>query len=257
MISRKISKSRIISLTATFAALYGTLRLAPVSMWIGAPGRAFTASEFIAPLFGIVLGPYAGSVAAVVGTLLGISLTARVNFFGLDFLPAMLSALVLGFLMRGRWLISCLLYSVLLVLFFIDPSTLHFISLPVPNGNIAFPFVWLHIIAWVLLVSPLSKRSVEWISARNMSKATIAVLVLTLIGTTVQHLAGTLIFATMAVPLMGISPKALEASWIPVFYVYPVERLIIILGSTAVTLGAVRAFKALGLLQATEKIAYS
>lgn len=257
MIRPEMSKKRIVPLTAAFAAVYGTLKLVPISMWIGASGRAFTATEFFAPLFGIILGPYAGSVAAVVGTFLGILFTGRVNFFGLDFLPVMLNALVLGFLISRRWLISSLLYSALLVLFFIHPSTLHFISVPIPNGSIAFPFVWLHIIAWIILLSPLSKRSVEWISERDVSRAMIAACVLMLIGTTAQHLTGTLLFASMATPLMGISPKALEASWIAVFYIYPFERLMIVVGSTVVTLAVVRALKAAGLLQTTGKMAHS
>lgn len=241
----------LVPFAATFAAIYGTLRLVPISAWIGASGRAFTASEFFAPLLGIILGPYAGALAAAVGTFVGISFTGRMNFFGLDFLPVMMNALVLGFLMQKRRLFSVLLYSALLALFFVHSSTLHFVSVPLPNGTVGFPFVWLHIIAWLLLLSPLATKSVEWISERNLPRATIAACVLALIGTTAQHLTGTLLYATMAVPLMGMKPETLEVGWIAVFYVYPLERLMIILASTIVTVAVVRALGAARLFRAT------
>ena len=248
MIPAEISKRHIVSLAATFAAIYGTLKLVPIFAVIGGSGRVFSTTEFIAPLLGIMLGPYVGSLVAVVGTFLGIMFTGRMNFFGLDFLPGMTNALVVGFLMRRRPLLSALIYSGLLVLFFFHPSTLHFVSFPFLSGGIQIPFVWLHIIAWIFLVSPLSRRSVESILEGTGSKAIGAACLLALIGTTTQQLTGTLLFATMAVPLMGLAPQTLEATWVTVFYVYPIERLIIILpAATAVTVAIVKALKAAGL----------
>jgi len=224
------------------------LRLIPISVWIGTSGRVFTATEFVAPLLGILLGPYAGSVVAVVGTFVGIVFTGRINFFGLDFLPVMVNALVLGFLMRRRWLFSALLYSGLLALFFVHPWTLHFVSVPLLNGEVELPFVWLHIVAWLLLLSPLSRKSAESISGRTVSKAAGGIFLFALIGTTAQHLTGTLLFASMAVPLMGMTTQTLMAGWVAVFYVYPVERLIIVLAATVVNVAVVRAVRVTGFL---------
>jgi len=246
MITGMDSKKRLVPFAAVFAALYGTLRLIPISAWIGVPGRVFTASEFFGPLLGTMLGPYAGSVAAIVGTFLGIVLTGRMNFFGLDFLPIVANALVLGFLMRGKWFLSALLYSSLLILFFIDPATLHFVSVPLSAGRIDIPYIWLHIIAWLLLLSPLGRKSQEWIRSRSMSRMTAAAILMTLVGTTAQQLAGNLLVASMATPLMGISPEALLVIWATTFWVYPVERLIIVIGATVVTIAAVKALEAIG-----------
>ena len=254
MIAAEISRRRLVPLAATFAATYGVLRSVPISVMILGSGRVLTSSEFVAPLLGIILGPYAGSLAAVVGTFLGIALTGRMNFFGLDFLPVMVNALVLGFLMRKRWLFSALLYSALLALFFLHPLTLHFISVPLPNGAVELPFVWLHIVVWLLLLSPLSRKSVEWISGQTVSKAAGAVFLLALIGTAAQHLTGTLLFASLAVPLMGITPQTLTAGWVAVFYVYPVERLIIVLAATVVNIAVVRALKVTGFLRTADGI---
>lgn len=255
MIAGKMSKKRLVPLAATFAAVYAILKFVPISVWIGGTGRVFTATEFVAPLLGIMLGPYAGTVAGVVGTFLSISFTGRMNFFGLDFLPVSMNALVLGFLIRRKPLYSLLLYSALLVLFFLHPSTLHFVSVPFTNGAVSVPFIWLHIAAWVLLLSPLSRKSADWIIGGTVAKTTAAAFILTFIGTTAQHLTGTLLFASMATPLMGITPETLGIRWLAVFYVYPVERLVVILAAIVVTVAVVRAIRATGLIRTARDVA--
>jgi hypothetical protein len=252
MIPAEISRKRVVPLAATFAAVFGLLRLMPISVIIGGSGRVFSTTEFVAPLLGIMLGPYVGSVAAVIGTFLGIMFTGRINFFGLDFLPSMMNALVLGILMRRRKIFAVTLYSALIVLFLVHPSTLHFVSVPVSGSTITVPFIWLHIITWILLLSPLSMKSIEWILGGSERKRVAAACFLSLIGTTAQHLTGTLLFASMAVPLMGMAPKALVATWTAVFYTYPLERLVVILpAATVITTAVVKAVKSARLFQPT------
>jgi hypothetical protein len=183
--------------------------------------------------------------------------TGQMNFYGLDFLPIMMNALVLGLLMQKRRILSACLYLALLVLFFADPSTLKFISVPLLGNTITLPFVWLHIIVWLALLSPLGVRSVEWISGESEKKRAAGACILSVIGTTAQHLTGTLLFAFMAVPLMGMTPKALAAVWTLVFYTYPIERLVIILPATVVTVAVVKAVKSARLFQVPNKTATS
>ncbi|MGD0550222.1 MAG: hypothetical protein ABSA81_06715 [Candidatus Bathyarchaeia archaeon] len=223
MIPAEISKKRVVPLAATFAAVYAILRLMPIFVMIGGSGRVFSTTEFVAPLLGIILGPYVGSVAGLIGTFLGIMLTGRMNFFGLDFLPIMMNAAVLGLLMRRKMAPALASYSALIVLFFAHPSTLHFVSMSLLGSTVSVPFIWLHILTWILLASPLSRKSIEWISGESEKKRLTAACVLSLIGTTAQHLTGTLLFASMAVPLMGMSPNALQVTWTAVFYTYPID----------------------------------
>jgi hypothetical protein len=244
MIPAEISKKRIVPLAATFAAVYGLLRLMPIFMMIGGSGRVFSTTEFVAPLLGITLGPYVGSVAAVIGTFLGIMFTGRMNFFGLDFLPSMMNAAILGLLMRRRIILAVMLYSVLIVVFFAHPWTLHFVSLSLSGNPVLIPFVWLHIIVWIVLVSPMSMKSTEWISEGSEKRRVAAACILSLIGTTAQQLTGTLLYASMAVPLMGMTSEALWATWVAVFYTYPIERLAVILpAATVVTAAVVKAIQ--------------
>jgi hypothetical protein len=107
------------------------------------------------------------------------------------------------------------------------------------GSTVSVPFIWLHILTWILLASPVSKKSIAWISGTSEKKRLIAACVLSLVGTTAQHLTGTLLFASMAVPLMGMSPTALQVTWTAVFYTYPIERLAVILPAATVVTAAV------------------
>jgi hypothetical protein len=250
MIPAEISKKRVVPLAATFAAVYALLRLMPIFVMIGGSGRVFSTTEFAAPLLGIVLGPYVGSIAGVIGTFLGIMLTGRMNFFGFDFLPIMMNAAILGLLMRRRRIPAIVLYSALIVLFFTHPSTLHFVPVSFLGSTVSIPFIWLHIITWILLISPLSMKSIEWLSGASEKKRVAAACILSLIGTTAQHLSGTLLFASMAVPLMGMTPTTLNATWTAVFYTYPIERLAVILpAATVVTAAVVKTVQSMRLFQ--------
>jgi hypothetical protein len=144
----------------------------------------------------------------------------------------------------------------LIALFFAHPSTLHFVSLSLLGSTVLIPFIWLHIIAWVILVSPMSTKSIGWISGRSEKKRVAAACILSLIGTTAQQLTGTLLYASMAVPLMGMTPEALGVAWAAVFYAYPIERLAIILpAATVVTAAVVKAIQRARLFQTPNQTA--
>ena len=230
---------------ASFGALYAILKLVPIFAWIGGQGRAFTAAEFVVCLYGILLGPYVGSASVIAGTLLGIAFTGRTTFFGLDFVPAMMNTLTLGFIMRKRRVISVSLFTAMLVLFVLHPYTPKL--LPVPNTSIVFPFLWLHLLAYAVLLSPLSGRAVAWVTGPSTARMIPAVLLLSVIGTMAQHLAGNLLFASMATTVMGLTPSALSLSWVAIFLVYPIERSLIVGVTTMVGAAVIKALRAAGL----------
>jgi hypothetical protein len=59
----------------------------------------------------------------------------------------------------------------------------------------------------------------------------------------------------MAVPLMGMTPATLNATWAAVFYAYPIERLVIILPATIVTAAVVKTVQSMRLFQAPNQTA--
>ncbi len=126
---------------------------------IGAQGASFSVSDVIAPIYGILLGPYVGGAAVIIGTFLGMAMGKPVIFLGLDFLPALVNVVALGFLVKRKWWPVVGLYVALLACFLLNPLTTIFINI----GEIAIPFAWLHIAALIMLVTPLGYKAGKWV----------------------------------------------------------------------------------------------
>jgi len=152
-------KTKIIASIAIFSALYSILRILPTVPMIGAQGASFSVSDVIAPIYGILLGPYVGGATVIIGTFLGNAMGKPVIFLGLDFLPAFVNAVALGFLVRRKWLPVIGLYAVLLAGFLLNPLT----TLAINVGGIEIPFAWLHVAVLILLVSPLGYKAAKWV----------------------------------------------------------------------------------------------
>ena len=102
MASRSLSKSNSIMLVASLAAVYAILRIIPTFPLLGVPGAYFSVSDVIASLYGILLGPYLGPLSIMLGTFIGYFAGKPPVFLGLDFLPAAINSIVVGFVMRGK-----------------------------------------------------------------------------------------------------------------------------------------------------------
>jgi len=218
---------------------------------IGVPGASFAAADIIAPIYGILLGPIIGPLSIVLGTFLAIVLGRPATFLGLDFLPATVNALLVGLLMRGRWIVSVATYAALLSLFLIHPLSAVFIPAAIPWLNISFqlPFHWMHFIALIVLVSPLSRRSVGWVTGPPITRLALGVTVLSFIGTFAQHSTGSVLWETVyGMVLKVIKPDAFFAIWNAVFWIYPLERVFLVIAATIIGTASVRALKAAGLV---------
>ena len=218
------SKTRRVSLTAILAAIYFVLRSIPTFQMIGIGGR-FTAADFLPTTIALIVGLLGGTISVAVGTVLAYSMTPPV-FLGLDFLPAMVNVAVVSLIASKRINAARILYLGVLLVFLVSPYSLVF-------GYGFIPFVWLHIIALLVLFSPLSKSMSEWLQSEGR-KTTVAILLLALVGTMAQHLTGGLLYELAAGKIGGITPAAFAKFWEIIFWIYPVERALIIVFSTAI-----------------------
>lgn len=204
---------------------------------IGATGT-FSASDVMAPLYGLLLGPYIGGGSIILGTFLSIIFGRPPIFLGLDFLPAAFSAIALGLLVRRRFYEVTIFYLVLILLFLINPLSLLFVSTPY---GMVIPFIWLHFVSFIILLSPLSYKALDWITVASPKYRPQGLFILCFIGTMIQHLTGSLLFESVfGFLLRTIQPDAWPAVWTTVFYLYPIERIIItiiatIIGSALIT----------------------
>ena len=227
-----------------FTALYAVLRIIPTMPMLGASGNWFSLSDVVAPIYGIILGPLTGGLSIIIGTFVAMALGKPVSFMFLDFLPATVAAISLGLLIKRKWTPVIALNIVLLVAFLIHPNTSIFINIPFSDVIIPLPFAWLHIVALAILVSPLGRKAVQWVSTLTPTKVAIGMAILAFIGTMMQHLTGNLLFETiLAQPIGGIPVEGYPDIWASIFFVYPVERIILVIVATIIGTPLLRILK--------------
>lgn len=232
--------TRMITLTASLTALYIIPRTLPLDRLIGAPG-SITFSGIVTPVLGFFLAPSYGILAVFLGTMIAAFIPGSagvLKFGGLDFLGGALNVALVSLLVRGRRNEAVLAYVATLGLFIINPNTEIFVGSNFPKLSAPFqwltipsppvPFLWLHLIALVVLVSPLTKNLGSAFSVGARRTLTKAILVTAFIGTMLEHAAGGILFASL------FGPAVAFRSWPLIFLLYPFERTVIVIGAVLV-----------------------
>ena len=228
--SQKSQRTKQIALLTIFTALYIVLRFIPFSMLIGPTGGFLSLSDFLAPIYGILLGPYFGGLSVALGNFAAIGLGRPMTFYGLDFLPDFMAAISTGFLSQGKrskWAIVVAINLALLGIFLVNPLTVSLIA--------SIPFAWLHIAALIVLISPLSLMAAKWLQTLDRAKLVAGVAIFAFVGALIQHLTGNILFEVVLGQLTGSIPAAAYPGiWTSVFLVYPIERTILIISATII-----------------------
>src|SRR5881398_507968 len=223
MLANQRSGLRKLTLTASLAAIYTVFRAIPISSLIGISG-SITAAGMIAPIIGILLEPAYGIVAVFTGTMVASLFQWNpLRFYGLDFLPGALNVTLVSLAVRGRRTEATLMFLVMIGLFFINPYTSIFVGRALLSPPI--PYLWMHLAALIVLVSPLSKNlgtrlslsrpepkvtsaTATWKNIRAWPKllhAAVllnkslggAIAILAFTGTMIEHLAGGILYASI------------------------------------------------------------
>ena len=229
---RIVTNSRQITLAAVFSAVYFVLRAIPTFQMVGTSGY-FTTADFLLTTIALIAGLWSGSLAVVVGTVAAYGVRPPV-FFGLDFLPALTNVSIAGLLLSGKRTIAMGLYVAILVAFLISPYSLLF-------GYFGIPYVWLHLVALAVLLSPISGRISLWVGRRDYC-GVIAIAALAFIGTMAQHLVGGILYEFSVGFVGGVTPQHFMDFWRLIFWLYPTERMIIVIISTLIAVGVYRSF---------------
>ena len=238
-IRRTTYNTRMVTLTAALTALYVVPRTIPLDRLIGVSG-SITFSGVITPLLGLLLAPSYGILAVLIGTLIAAFIpgsAGTLKFGGLDFLGGALNVALISLLVRGRRTESILVYVATLGLFVINPNTEIFVGASFPNFPAPFqsfrlpsppvPYLWLHLIALVVLVSPLTRNLGPKLASGIRKEIAKGVLIAAFVGTMAEHAMGGVLFASV------VGPGALRF-WPAIFLLYPFERTIIALGAVLV-----------------------
>jgi hypothetical protein len=217
---------------------------------LGIPGASFSLADTIAALYGLILGPVVGPLSIVFGTILGY-FGKPVIFLGFDFFPATVNALLLGLLIRKKILASIILYSSVFLFFFLNPFTVRFIPVSIISFDtmIYLPFHWMHFIALIFLFSPLSRKAISWVSNSSTTKLALGIGILAFIGTFAQHSAGSALWEIVyGLILRLINIDQFQIIWSAIFWIYPVERIFIVIISTIVGTALIKTLRVSGLM---------
>ena len=231
--AQRSSKSKQVAFAAVFSAIYLILRIVPTFSMIGISGQ-FTAGDFLLTSIATVAGLWSGAVAVVVGTVIGYAVRPPI-FFGLDFLPGLVNVSIAALLLSGRRRLAQAIYVIVLALFLASPYSLFF-------GYDHVPYVWLHLAAFALLLSPAAARIPSWIKQGGYREVA-GFAVLAFVGTMAQHLMGGLLFELSLGVVGGMGPDGFAGIWRIIFFAYPVERLVIVTISTILALAIFRSFR--------------
>jgi len=205
-----------LALTVCFIALYvvfGFIRISPI---IGLPGQAITAAAIIAPLMGIILGPYISALSTLIGGLIGF-------FFGsfspLSFASGIFAALCSGLTYNKKRVGSIVAYFSLFLLF---------AFYPIVGPVWLFPAtIWFQITVFFILLSPVQSAALRNFNSEKDDKLLIAFFITALTSTLAGQIAGSLTLELIQMPDVNY----FKGTWETITFLYPVERIIIALSA--------------------------
>jgi len=181
----------------------------------------------VTPIMGILIEPEYGVLAIFIGTMVGsFSPLNTLRFAGLDFIPGAMNLVVVSLALRGRRIQAGAILVAVIALFALTPNTRVFVGSSL--GSPPLPFFWLHLLALGVLVSPPSKKLVDWLQTRTYSRVAASIGIAGFAGTMVEHLSGGILFA------LFIGPGATRL-WPAIYLVYPIERMVIVAGAILIS----------------------
>jgi len=212
-----------VALTAIFAALYYVLSLiSPFIPAVAIPEIKISLEALIASVYGLILGPYLGALAAFIGALVSWSLPpGSMSPYGMPFLLSPpLNALVTGLIFYKRWKVGFSIYALLIVAFLFTPPVQ-----PIDkNFYVGVAVLWDKVIA-LLLILPCVKFAKHLSNSKSLP---IFYLILAFVGNQVDNMWGSLAFATPLVynGIFGLPVETVRFLFIVSPFIYPAIRLL-------------------------------
>jgi hypothetical protein len=226
----KISAAKV-ALIAVFAALQALLSVFPYSLTIGTSGE-ITLGVIGGSLIGILLGPFFGGAAVLVGSVAGIFLNPAGALFGfLTVVPPTMGAFAAGWTRLRRGYISGATILVFLLIFYANPV-----------GREVFVYTWFHLIAMIVAFSSIVYVEKPTFDSHDTGKSIVGITVAAFVGVLADHIAGSAIAAWYFPPF----PAAI---WYGVMFIYPIERIVAFLLTSLIAVPVYFSLKRSGLAE--------
>ncbi len=211
------------ALTGIFGAFHLILTFIPFSI-LGMGGGFLTWGMVSAALVGFLLGPFYGTIGVLVGSFIGTGVFNLGGILGpiVPILAPTAGAFAAGALRTGR-------VRELFIVFLI--ATVGYVIGPI--GIPAFMFIWLHLIALViigiLLIPKLMntlKDAVTFEKGRNLKLMPVAIILFSFIALMTDHMVGNTAGVYYFHYILAWDVSTLVGIWLPITFVYPLERLL-------------------------------
>jgi len=229
-----------LALVCCFASVQAVLSMVSLFPVIGSVGKFITMATVMAPLIGLILGPYLGTAAVSIGGFIGWTITQAGPFSFLSFVPSANGALFSGLLYNRKRAASIVLYLALfLALAFypwIGPAWL-------------YPYyLWFQLVGLIVLASPLSSRAADSLHKHsNFFELSFSVGIISFLAVLFGQVVGTVMFEIMYWPTVYPQMEAWKiVVWQPTTLVYPIERTLITLITTVIGAPLIKALRANG-----------
>ncbi len=216
--------TRNVALVAIFAALYYVLSL--LTFNISAPGVSqvqISLFALVASVFGLVLGPYLGTAAALLGAVVSWVLPPSGMIpYGFPFLLSPpINAFVTGSIYYKRWKFAFVVFAALIVAFFFTPP----VQPLAENLNIVVAVLADKIVALLLIIPLVLFTKKLAVSEKGLYAF---YLILGFIGNQADNMWGTLAFSFPVVydGIFGLPLDAVRTGFLISPFFYPVLRLI-------------------------------
>lgn len=231
--------ARDLALMCSFAALYAAFSLVSLFPVIGAVRGFIALSSIVAPLIGLMLGPYVGAIAVSIGGFIGWFITQLGAFSFLSFVPGTAAAFSSGLLYKRKLLPAVILYLVVFLMLALYPTI---------GAAWLYPYyLWFQLIGLIVLLSPLVPKALNFTHENaDIFKLSFGVWIISMVSTLFGQMTGGLMFEMMYWPTIHPQTESWRASWQFLTFVYPFERTIITSIATVVGAPLIKALRAYG-----------
>ena len=226
-----------VALVVCFTALYTVFAAIPIFQLVGSAGR-ISAAAIMAPIIGVLLGPYLGALSALLGGTIGLSYG---SFLPMSFVSGIVATLCAGLLYDGKRVWCFIIYFLFLVLHGFYPGI----------GPVwLFPlYMWFQIVGLLLLTSPLLSRAIRNIRSKDIPAVLLSFFAFALVSTLAGQISGSLTGLTLI--------RNLPETQLGIFQVltvqYPAERITIALGAAFIGAPLFRIIRSANLLRLVDR----
>ncbi len=210
-----------IALMAIFAALFYVLSLvAPIQIPVPTIGTMeISFAALIASIFGLVLGPYLGAAAALLGSSVSWALMGM-SPFSLPFVLApVFNALITGLIFYRKWKWGFLIFAIMIVVFLFTPP----VTPLTENWGIALAVLFDKAITLALIVpvALLGKKI-------SVAHGALFFFLLGFIGNQADNMWGSMAFAMPGIydVIYGMNVESVRIAFLASPFLYPAVRLV-------------------------------